>query len=178
MKREILLSHDLICACSSPAGYGARQIIRITGDNALERVSSFLLFKSSFLDVFKGLAVATLFLDDYRSIDIDCYFWKSPSSYTGQDVIELHVISNSWVVDFVFSKLFEQGFRPANPGEFTLRAFLNGKLDISQVDAIHQVIEASTPDGLNKALGKLAGGVFDPLHKVKDDLQKPEPVFQ
>lgn len=170
MKREILLSHDLICACSSPAGYGARQIIRITGDNALERVSSFLLFKSSFLDVFKGLAVATLFLDDYRSIDIDCYFWKSPSSYTGQDVIELHVISNSWVVDFVFSKLFEQGFRPANPGEFTLRAFLNGKLDISQVDAIHQVIEASTPDGLNKALGKLAGGVFDPLHKVKDDL--------
>lgn len=151
-------------------GSGGRQIIRITGDNALERVSSFLSFKSSILGFSKGLVIGSLPLDDYRSIDIDCYFWKSPASYTGQDVVELHVISNSWVVDFVFSKLFEQGFRPANPGEFTLRAFLNGKLDISQVDAIHQVIEASTPDGLDKALGKLAGGVFDPLHKVKDDL--------
>jgi len=170
LKREILLSHDLICACSSPAGYGARQIIRITGDSALERVSSFLQLKSSFLDASKGLVVAALLLDDYRSVDIDCYFWKSPASYTGQDVVELHVVSNSWIVDFVFSKLFEQGFRPAKPGEFTLRAFLNGKVDISQVDAIHQVIEASTPDGLNKALGKLAGGVFDPMHKVKDDL--------
>jgi tRNA modification GTPase len=170
LKREILLSHDLICACSSPAGYGARQIIRITGDSALERVSSFLQLKSSFLNASKGLVVAVLLLDDYRSVDIDCYFWKSPASYTGQDVVELHVVSNSWIVDFVFSKLFEQGFRPAKPGEFTLRAFLNGKVDISQVDAIHQVIEASTPDGLNKALGKLAGGVFDPMHKVKDDL--------
>jgi tRNA modification GTPase len=101
---------------------------------------------------------------------MDFYFWKSPASYTGQDVIELHLISNSWIVDLVFSKLFECGFRPAKPGEFTLRAFLNGKIDIAQVDAIHQVIEASTPDGLYKALGKLAGGVFDPLHKVKDDL--------
>ena len=170
MKREILLSHDLICACSSPAGYGARQIIRITGDKAFLRVSSFLNFNSSFYQASKGLVVASILLDDFRSICIDCYFWKSPASYTGQDVIELHVISNSWIVDFIFSKLFEHGFRPANPGEFTLRAFLNGKVDISQVDAIHQVIEASTKDGLNKALGKLAGGVFDPLHKVKDDL--------
>jgi len=170
LKREILLLQDLICACASPAGYGARQIIRITGDNAFHRVSSFLKFKSSFLQTSKGLVVASILLDDFRSVDVDCYFWKSPTSYTGQDVVELHVISNSWIVDFVFSKLFEQGFRPANPGEFTLRAFLNGKVDISQVDAIHQVIEASTQDGLNKALGKLAGGVFDPLHKVKDDL--------
>lgn len=170
MKREILLSHDLICACSAPAGHGSRQIIRITGENALDKVTSFLKFKTIFPQDSKGLVVATILLDEFRSVDMDCYFWKSPGSYTGQDVVELHVISNSWVVDFVFSRLFEQGFRPANPGEFTLRAFLNGKVDIAQVDAIHQVIEASTPDSLNKALGKLAGGVFDPLHKVKDDL--------
>jgi tRNA modification GTPase len=170
LKREIILSHDLICACSSPAGYGARQIIRITGDKALDRVSSFFHFKIPGLNISKGLVPAIFLLDDFRSVEIVFYFWKSPASYTGQDVIELHLISNSWIVDLVFSKLFECGFRPAKPGEFTLRAFLNGKIDIAQVDAIHQVIEASTPDGLYKALGKLAGGVFDPLHKVKDDL--------
>ena len=170
MKREILLSHDLICASSSPAGFGARHIIRITGDNAFDRVSSFLHIKTSILNQSKGFDVSRFMIDDFRSVDIDLYFWKSPASYTGQDVVELHLISNPWIVDFLFSKLFELGFRPANPGEFTLRAFLNGKVDIAQVDAIHQVIEASSPDGLNKALGKLAGGVFDPLHKVKDDL--------
>jgi len=69
LKREILLSHDLICACSSPAGYGARQIIRITGDKALDCVSSFLHFKMPNLNISKGLVSASFLLDDFRSVE-------------------------------------------------------------------------------------------------------------
>jgi len=170
LQKEILLSYDLICASSSPSGIGARKVVRISGDLAFEAVSSFLIFENpSFLNS-KKLVSASLFLDEHRPIAIDVYFWKAPFSYTGQNVIELHLHSNPFIVDFVFSKLLEFGARLAKPGEFTLRAFLNGKIDITQVEAIHQVIEASTSENLVKALGKLAGGVFDPLLQVKDDL--------
>jgi len=106
LKREILLSHDLICASSSPVGFGARHIIRITGDNAFDRVCSFLHIKTSILQQSKGFDVSRFMIDEFRSVDIDLYFWKSPGSYTGQDVVELHLISNPWIVDFLFSKLF------------------------------------------------------------------------
>lgn len=170
LKREILLSHDLICARSSPDGFGARQIIRITGANAILKIIDLFQFDQSIPGINSGYFTVNLHLDEYRTINVDFYFWKSPFSYTGQDVVELHLLSNSWILDFILSKIFANGFRLANPGEFTLRAFLNGKVDVAQVDAIHQVIEASTPDSLNNALSRLAGGIFDPLHEVKDEL--------
>lgn len=98
------------------------------------------------------------------------YFFPAPRTYTGQDIAELHTISSPPLVERLIADLLAAGARPAQPGEFTLRAFLAGKKDLPQAEAVLAVIEAGTEDQLKDALAQLAGGVSHPLHALHDDL--------
>jgi len=119
----------------------------------------------------RHLAPGQLTLSGVHSpVPADLYLFAGPRSYTGQDVAELHTVGSPPLVERLVSDLLAAGARPARPGEFTLRAFLAGKLDLPRAEAVHAVVAADTDADLTAALGQLAGGVTQPLHAVRDDL--------
>jgi tRNA modification GTPase len=100
----------------------------------------------------------------------DLLVWPAPRTYTGQDLVEIHIVSSPPLVEAVVTALLAQGARPAQAGEFTMRAFLSGKLDLTQAEAVLGVIAAETADDLRAALRQLAGGIGQPLRQLRDEL--------
>ena len=100
----------------------------------------------------------------------DLYYWPAPRTYTGQDVAEIHTFSCPPLVDLLVTSCLNGGSRAAQAGEFTMRAFLAGKVDLPKAEAILGVIEAGDRDDLKQALAQLSGGIGQPLQQVRDDL--------
>jgi tRNA modification GTPase len=100
----------------------------------------------------------------------DLHVWPAPHTYTGQPLTEIHSISSPPLVELLIAALLDAGARAARPGEFTLRAFLAGKLDLTRAEAVLGVIEAGSRAELTQALAQLAGGVARPLQELRDDL--------
>jgi tRNA modification GTPase len=158
---------DTIMAVASAAGPGERAIIRISGLDARRIVSS--VFDPAPKPGF--LVPGSLRLTGVHSpLSADLYFWPGPRSYTGQDLAELHTISSPPLVERLIADLLHSGARTARPGEFTQRAFLSGKKDLTRSEAVLAVIEAGTDADLKPALAQLAGGVARPLDQLRDDL--------
>lgn len=158
---------DTIVAVSSAPGAGARAIVRVSGPRAREVAAA----------VFDGsagprrFARGALRLTGVRSpVAAALYFFAGPRSYTGQDVAELHTVGSPPLVERLVADLLAAGARPARAGEFTLRAFLAGKKDLTQAEAVHAVIEAGSDSDLRAALAQMAGGVSRPLDALRDDL--------
>ncbi len=103
-------------------------------------------------------------------IPADIYSFVAPRTYTGQDVIEIHTISCPPILDVLIAQCLDAGARAAQPGEFTMRAFLAGKLDLTRAEAVLGVIEATDRNELKHALAQLAGGLANPLRELRDDL--------
>jgi tRNA modification GTPase len=104
------------------------------------------------------------------ALPVEIYFWKAPHTYTGQELVELHTVSSPPLVDLLIGQLLNAGCRAAQPGEFTLRAFLAGKVDLPRAEAVLGVIEASDRGELKQALAQLAGGMAGPLQVLREDL--------
>ena len=104
------------------------------------------------------------------SLPADLYVWPAPRTYTGQPLTELHTISCPPLLDLLIAACLNAGARAAQPGEFTMRAFLAGKLDLPCAEAVLGVIEANNRDELKQALAQLAGGVTQPLQELREDL--------
>ena len=100
----------------------------------------------------------------------EVYFWPSGRSYTGQPVAEIHTLGSPPLLEAVVRALCAAGARLAEPGEFTLRAFLAGRIDLTQAEAVLGVIDAADPSQLDVALAQLAGGLAGPLHRLRDRL--------
>jgi tRNA modification GTPase len=175
---------DTIVALSSARGAGGRALIRLSGPAALQvALSSFAPVApilprqrrwyaghiSFAVRQAQGLQPLGLTATDARLPASLCY-WPSPRSYTGQDIVELHMISSPPLVDLLISQLLASGARAAQPGEFTLRAFLAGKLDLTRAEAIRGIIEASSRAELKQALAQMAGGIAHPLERLREDL--------
>jgi tRNA modification GTPase len=162
---------DTIVAVSSAAGAASRAIVRISG----ARTTEVLVVVSPELrgltpPARQVLPVSLRLTDVHSPLPADLYFFRKPHSYTGQDLAELHTIGSPPLVERLVADLLNAGARPAGPGEFTLRAFLAGKLDLPQAEAVHAVIEAGSDSELKTALAQLAGGVTQPLHELRNDL--------
>ncbi|MFN5291967.1 MAG: GTPase, partial [Planctomycetia bacterium] len=171
MKKEIHLTQDSICALATPVGSGCRGVVRITGPDTLRLLEKIPGLEIPQIDSSKKTShLLKLMFGNGLGLVCRALVWHGSSSYTGQNVVELHLVNNSFILDKVIGWLISAGFRKAIPGEFTLRAFLSGKIDFTQVDAIHQIIEAESFTDLEKALGKLGGGIVNPLKVLKDDL--------
>ncbi|MCA9193368.1 MAG: 50S ribosome-binding GTPase [Planctomycetales bacterium] len=104
--------------------------------------------------------------------DVECqvYFWPTRISYTGEPSAEIHVIGSMPIVESLVSRITQLGAKPAERGEFTLRGFLNGKLDLAQAEAVLGVIEADNSAGLNWALGQLAGNLSGAVRQLREQL--------
>ena len=106
----------------------------------------------------------------HSPLPADLYLWPAPHTYTGQDLAELHTVSSPPLVERLIADLLAAGARAARPGEFTLRAFLAGKKDLPRAEAVLAVLEAGTDADLRRALAQLAGGVTQPLQRLREDL--------
>jgi tRNA modification GTPase len=159
---------DTIVALSSSAGPGERAIIRISGPQTRPVVAS--VFGE--FEIHKGhLIHGELRLSGVHSpLPATLYFFQSPHSYTGQDLAELHTIGSPPLVERLIADLLAAGARAAGPGEFTQRAFLAGKLDLTRAEAVQAVIEAGSDDDLKIALAQLAGNLARPLDALRNDL--------
>ena len=175
---------DTIVAVSSASGSGLRAIVRVSGPKTREVVKAVFAAdgeESHLLTPFPGkeggtgparrLIPGAVRLSGIHSpVPADLYLYAGPRSYTGQDLAELHLIGSPPLVERLVADLLIAGARPARAGEFTLRAFLAGKMDLPQAEAVHAVIESGTDADLQLALTQLAGGVTRPLHLLRDDL--------
>jgi tRNA modification GTPase len=177
---------DTIVALATAPGSGARAMVRVSGPGALTVVAS--VFSPNVRDG-RPAGVRTnpdapgssatpkrvfvegqVRLADLPPLPAGLYCWPGPASYTGQDVAELHVLSSPPLVERLVTALLGAGARAARPGEFTLRAFLAGKLDLTRAEAVLGVIEAGDRGELVHALKQLAGGVGRPMQELRDDL--------
>jgi len=161
---------DTIVAVSSASGPATRAIVRVSGPNTRGVVEG-IFHASAASEAGRYLVPGFLRLSGVHSpLPATLYFFAGPRSYTGQDTAELHTIGSPSLVERLVVDLLNAGARPAQAGEFTLRAFLAGKKNLPQAEAVHAVIAADTDADLKAALTQLAGGVTQPLEVLRDDL--------
>ena len=163
---------DTICAISTPSGKGAVAIIRLSGENAFHITSSVLQFANEKKNLneeapntihFGGIINDTDIIDE-----VLVSLFKAPHSYTGEDVIEISCHGSLYVQQKILELLIEKGARMARPGEFTLRAFLNGKLDLSQAEAVADLISSSSRSAHKVAVNQMRGGFSSEIKKLRD----------
>ena len=155
---------DTIAAVATGNCVSAIGIIRISGNNALTAADSIFRTSSGIRlenaenrRVYYGEIIDTR-IDDFRLIDLClCIVSRGSGSYTGEDTVEFHCHGSPVVLFEILHMLFDHGVRPALPGEFTKRAFLNGKMDLTQAEAVIDLIESETPGAAMNAAGQLHG---------------------
>lgn len=167
-----LTDHHLattIAALATPAGSGALAVLRLSGPQAL----SFLQTLSGQRDwAAQQARHVSLRWKDHLLDDVVATFWASPRSYTGEDVVELSCHGNPFITERILEALLEQGAVAAGPGEFTERAFLNGKLDLTEAEAVADLISASTEIALHGARSMQAGKLSADLNTIRGHLTK------
>ncbi|MGB1931027.1 MAG: tRNA uridine-5-carboxymethylaminomethyl(34) synthesis GTPase MnmE, partial [Mariniblastus sp.] len=164
---------DTIAAIASAPGPGLRGIVRVSGPRTVELSET--LFESCESREFPNRMRPTstrgqVTVADGLKADIDLYLWPTNRSYTRQPTAEFHLVGSRPVLEMVLCKICEQGARLARPGEFTLRAFLSGRIDLTQAEAVLAVIDSSGEQELDTALRQMAGGLAGPLGSIRDDL--------
>ncbi len=162
---------DTIVALSSVPGGGGRAVVRLSGMASLRCALTVFSTAEPVLPGKRRFYVGKICLPGIHApLPADLHFWPAPRTYTGQELVELHVVSSPPLVGLLIGQLLSAGARPAQPGDFTLRAFLAGKLDLTRAEAVLGVIEASDRNELRQALAQLAGGLSRPLQELREDL--------
>ena len=167
------MSHT-IAAIATPPVPGAIGILRLSGEGAIAAAAA--VFRpaggGSLADCeSRKLVYGTLLGPDGTPIDrVLATVSRAPHSYTGEDTAELQCHGSPMVLQLGLEALFAQGARPAEPGEFTRRAFLNGRLDLAQAEAVADLLEAETPAAVAQAAGQLSGALSRRVGAVYDGL--------
>ncbi|MCW2120840.1 tRNA uridine-5-carboxymethylaminomethyl(34) synthesis GTPase MnmE [Flavobacterium sp. 7A] len=168
-----MLNNDSIVALATPSGAGAIAIIRISGQNAITIGNSvFKSIKNKDLTIQK---THTLHLghimDDAKTLDeVLVSLFKGPNSYTGENTIEISCHGSTYIQQQIIQLLLRKGCRMADPGEFTLRAFLNGKLDLSQAEAVADLITSDNEASHQIAMQQMRGGFSNEIAKLREEL--------
>ena len=158
---------DTIVAVSSPTS-DKRVIVRIAGPDTIDKCHH--IFSSPLPDDKAGVVQGTLTIDAELKIDATLYLFIAPHSYTGGDVAEIHVHTNSAVTETFLRSLLAGGLRMAQPGEFTARAYLNGKIDLAQAEAVNEIITTSNEFQLAAAEKLLAGRLARTTEQIREKL--------
>ncbi len=158
---------DTIVAIATPPGRGGVGMVRVSG-KALAAFGDALCGKN----LTPRLAQHTRFLDGIGHVIDDgiALFFASPASFTGEDVLELHAHGSPMVLQALVRRCVELGARHAEPGEFTRRAYLNGKLDLAQAEAVADVIDAATESAARAAVRSLTGEFSTRIKNLQDKL--------
>lgn len=168
------MHNDTIVALATPSGSGAIAVVRLSGNNAIAIVDAH--FKS--VTNKKSLAkqkTHTIHLghivDEGRTLDeVLISIFKNPNSYTGEDVVEVSCHGSAYIQQEIIQLFLRKGCRMATAGEFTLRAFLNGKLDLSQAEAVADLISSDNEASHKIAMQQMRGGFSSEIAKLREEL--------
>ena len=168
-----MIANDTIVALATPSGSGAIAVIRLSGKDAISIGSRF--FKSVSGKSLSAQKSHTVHLghiiDEPRVIDeVLVTIFKDPQSYTGENVIEISCHGSIYIQQEIIQLFLRNGCRMANAGEFTLRAFLNGKLDLSQAEAVADLISSDNEASHQIAMQQMRGGFSSEIAKLREEL--------
>lgn len=165
--------NQIIAAISTPAGMGGIAIIRLSGSGCIELVDK--IFKSPSKKLLKDQKPNTIHFgiilkDDEILDEVLVSIFKKPHSFTGEDSIEISCHGSTYIQQNILKLLFENGATIAKPGEFTQRAFANGKMDLSQAESVADLIASTSASTHRLALNQMRGGISDKLIELRNKL--------
>ena len=164
---------DTIVAPATVPGTGAISILRVSGPKAISIADTVLAGRAGQLKDAKGytLHFCTAHCEDGKLLDeVLCSVFRAPHSYTGEDSVEISCHASSYIVQELMCQLIAAGARSAEPGEFTRRAFLNGKMDLAQAEAVSDLIASSSALAHRTAINQLKGGISSQLAAMREQL--------
>jgi len=168
-----MLSKGTIIAPSTPPGSGAIAIIRISGSESIKLTDSFFKSKSgiklSSSKSFK-LVLGDFIVDDKTIDQVLISVFKKPNSYTGEDLVEISCHGSSYIKQKIIKSYIDMGIELAQPGEFTLRAYLNKKLDLSQAEAVSDLISSETKSEHEIAINQIKGDFSTAIELLRQKL--------
>ena len=168
------IPNDTIVALATPYGIGAIAVIRLSGSSAIElahRVFKPRGKRKSLLTVDSHTVHLGYIMDDQRIVDEALLtVFKAPHSYTGENVVEISCHGSAYIQQEILQLLLSNGARHADAGEFTLRAFLHGKMDLSQAEAVADLIASDSQSSHNIAMQQMRGGFSNEIANLRQEL--------
>jgi tRNA modification GTPase len=161
---------DTIVALATPPGVSAIGVIRLSGTNAFRIINQLFPSKNVMDQPSHSLHVGFLKNDDVVLDEVVISIYKGPRSYTGEDLVEISGHGSPFVLQKIIDACIKQGARLAKPGEFTQRAFLNGKMDLTQAEAVADLIASNTASSQKAALHNIRGGFSNQLKELRERL--------
>jgi tRNA modification GTPase len=161
---------DTIIALATPSGIGAIGVLRLSGPDAISLVNE--VFGGKDLSIQHSHTIHFGTIKDGKQVldEVLVSIFIGPKSYTRENVVEISTHGSAFIIESIIKLLIRKGARPANPGEFTLRAFLNGQLDLSQAEAVADLIASNSQASHQVAMQQMRGGFSGELQHLRDQL--------
>ena len=162
---------ETIVAIGSAPGPAVRGVVRMSGPEALPSLAKVFKSAEPWQEIDRAQSVAgEITLGSGTLLPVTALIWPDRRSYTRQPTVEIHTFGSTPILQQIVATLQQSGARLAQPGEFTLRAFLSGRLDLTQAEAVLAVIDAENQNQFDVALQQMAGGLAGPLGGLRDQL--------
>lgn len=169
-----MIQNDTIIALATPAGVGAISVIRLSGENAIQIVDAHFksIKKNKSLKNEKSHTIHLGHIIQKETIldEVLVSVFKNPRSYTGENVVEISCHGSTFIQQEIIQLFLKNGCRMADNGEFTMRAFLNGKMDLSQAEAVADVIASNSAASHQMAIQQMRGGITNELKELRAQL--------
>lgn len=161
---------DNICAIATPYGKGAIAVIRCSGPNSIELVNN--IFKGKDLTKVKGNTIVYGHIIKNNEIidEVMVSVFRSPKSYDGENSCEINCHGGVFITNLVLETLLNSGFRMAEPGEFTKRAFLNHKMDLTQAESVMDVVNAESKLAVKSSLNALSSNLYNLISSLRENI--------
>ena len=175
MINEQYTPEEPIAAIATALAPAALGIVRTSGKNAIELASKCFSRPKALLEAAGNTLVYGWIIDPESKQKIDevmAAVYRAPKSFTGEDMVEVFCHGGSSAVLGVYHALLDAGFRAAQKGEYTFRAFINGKADLTKAEAVREIIGAKTDESRSRAANRLQGALFSEINAVKEELLK------
>jgi tRNA modification GTPase len=168
-----MINEDTIIALATPNGIGAISLIRVSGKNSISTTEK--LFKNKRnkkLSIQKTHTVhlGNILKDNNELDEVLVTLFKKPHSYTGEDIVEISCHGSTYIQKEIIDLFIDNGVRLANPGEFTLRSFINGKMDLNQAEAVADLIASDNESAHKLAIQHMKSGFSNDLKNLRDEL--------
>jgi tRNA modification GTPase len=169
---NLFKQEDTIVALATPKGKSALALIRISGKDTFKTVSSVFFDKKNNPVQIKNRTLHHGYIcEGTKQLDeVILTYMQAPNSVTGEDVIEITTHGNHIIIQTIIKLLLSKGFRTADKGEFTYRAFINGKMDLTEAEAVNALIESKTQKSVELSLNSLQGSLSNKIKEIKEEL--------
>ena len=168
-----MIKTDNIVAIASPAGLGAISLIRVSGNDCINQIDNiFYGFDKIKLENQESHKLQLGYIKDGDEIidKVLVTVFRNPKSYTGEDLVEISCHGSIYIQEKIIQTILKYNCRIADPGEFTLRSFLNGKMDLSEAEAVADLIASNTKASHKLALNQMRGGFKNDINKLREEL--------